>query len=439
MAYRTNPVLAGQRFQQQALDESYVQAKAGWRPTASFSAGAQYERGPNSTDFSQGFASGNSGQAAITVTQPLYTGGRTAWAVKAAEASVGAGREGLRSTESQVLLSVIQGYVDVLRDQQILQVRQADAATLERQVAESSAKFKLGQVTRTDVAEAEAQLESARAALAAADAQLQISRAEYAAAVGEPPGELLEPTGLPGLPISVDQAFELAEDANPLLAQSRLKEQSSRAEIAAAKAAYRPTVALQGTYGYIGPIAPLETRDYGQDVTAGVTMTLPLLTGGLTASQVRQATALNSSDRVAIEMVRRQVVQSVAQAWNQLLSGRAGVKANAAQVAAADLALKGSQAEYGYGLRTTRDVLLSDENLRSAQLALARSRHDTILAEASVLEASGRLEIHDLLPAEPAYDAKGHFDRVKNAARPPWEGVVQALDQVGSDGVTRRQ
>ncbi|MGC1301233.1 MAG: TolC family protein, partial [Caulobacteraceae bacterium] len=156
-AYRTNPVLQGQRYQQQALDESYVQAKAGWRPTATFKAGASYEREPDSVlSPSEGSAAVNLGQASITVSQPLYTGGRTAWAVRAAEASVGAGQEGLRSVEAEVLLSVVQGYVDVLRDQQVLLIRQADLSTLERQVAESSAKFKLGQVTRTDVAQAEA-------------------------------------------------------------------------------------------------------------------------------------------------------------------------------------------------------------------------------------------------------------------------------------------
>ena len=434
-AYRTNPVLQGQRYQQQALDESYVQARAGWRPTANFKSSANYEREPNSSlDASEGSVAGNIGQASITVSQPIYTGGRTAWAVREAEATVGAGREELRTIEAQVLLSVIEGYVDVLRDQQILVVRQADMSTLERQVSESSEKFKLGQVTKTDVAQAQAQLESARVALAAAEAQLEISRAEYVAAVGQAPGELVAPTGLPGLPVSVDQAFELAEGSNPLLLQSQLKEKASRAEISAAKAAYRPTVALQGTYGYIGPITPVDTRDYAQNVTAGVVMSMPILTGGLTASQVRQATAQNSSDRVAIEAAHRQVVQSVAQAWNQLLSGRAGVKAGEAQVAAADLALKGAQAEYVYGLRTTLDVLISDENLRSAQLSLAGSQHDVLLAEASVLEASGRLEAWDLMPAEPTYDPKAHFDRVKDAARLPWEGAVQALDQAGAPG-----
>jgi len=432
-AYRTNPVLRGQRADQKALDETYVQAKAGWRPTAALTSQAQYDRGPNSVgDFGQGFSTYNFGAAAVTVTQPLYTGGRTTWAVRAADAGVQAGREGLRGVEAQVLLSVIQGYVDVLRDQQILEIRNADMATLQRQVAESEARFDLGQVTRTDVAEARASLESARGARAAATGQLEISRAEFEAAVGQPPGVLADPDDLPGLPASLDEAMTLAEAANPQLLESRLRERSSRAAVAEAKAAWRPTVSLQATYGVIGPISPLNAHDYGEEAVAGVTVSLPLLTGGVTASQVRQATDQNSSDQIAIEAVRRQVVQTIVQTWSQLQSNRLGAQAARAQEAAASLALKGTQAEYGYGLRKTLDVLIADQNLRAAQQSLAESRHDAFLAEAAVLSAAGRLEIRNLLPGEPLYDAKANFDRVKNDAALPWEGAVETLDKIGA-------
>ncbi len=432
LAYQSNPVLKGQRYQQQALDETYVQAKAGLAPTASLTAQGQFARGPNSLSFNQGFSNSNFGEPALNITQPVYTGGRATWALRAAEASVAAGREDLRSVEAQVLLSAIQGYIDVLRDQQILQVRQADMTTLEHQVAESSAKYDLGQVTKTDVAQAKAQLESARASLAAAQAQLQISRAEYQAAIGQPPGALADPSDLPGLPKSVDEAFDLAETANPMLLQSQLKEKASHDQIAVARSAYHPTVALQGSVGYIGPISPLDTRAYGPNETATVNFTLPLLTGGLAGSQVRQAMAQNSSDVEAIEAARRQVVQGVSQAWSQLLAGQIGVTAGQAQVQAAETALKGAQAEYGYGLRTTLDVLIADENLRSAQLSLAQSRHDAFLAAAAVLLVCGRLEIHSLIPSEPTYDPKRNFNRVDRLSRSPAEGVARVIDALGA-------
>lgn len=431
-AYKTNPALQGQRFQQQGLDETYVQAKAGLRPTVGLNAQAQYQRAPNSSNFAQGFGSFNSGAASVVLSQPLYTGGRTTWAVRAAEASVKAGREDVRAVEGEVLMSVIQAYVDVLRDQQNLAIRQADLSTLDRQFAESSAKFTLGKVTKTDVAQAQAQLEAARASLAQGQASLEISKAEYAAAVGTSPGDLSDPMTLQGLPATIDQAFDLAEASNPLLLQSRLKEEASRAQIAVAKSAYRPTVALQGSYGVIGPVSPFVSREYGTESVASVTFALPLVTGGVTASQVRQATAQNGSDRVAIEAARRQMVQGVAQGWNQLLAGRAAVKAGEAQVKAAETALQGAQAEYGFGLRTTLDVLISDENLRAAQLSLAQSRHDVFLAEAALLQACGRLEIAELVPGLARDEPTRNFERVRNAGAPPWAPVVETLDRLGA-------
>jgi len=434
-AYRTNPVLLGQREQQKALDETSVQARAGWRPTASVTGQANYEREPNSvTDFSEGFGSANFGAAALTVTQPLYTGGRTTWAVRAADAGVAAGREDLRAVEEQVLLSVIQAYVDVLRDQQILDIHQADLTTLERQAAESRAKFDLGQVTRTDVAEAESQLEAARGALAAATGQLQISRAAFETVVGEPPHELAEPADLPGLPATQDEAIAAAQTANPELQQTREHERSSRAAVAEAKAGWRPTVTVQGSYGYIGPLAPLSPYEYGAAPMAAVTVSVPVLTAGVVASQVRQASAQHSSDEIAIETVRRQVVEAAVRGWSQLQSNRLGVQAAQAQETAAALALKGAQAEYGFGLRTTLDVLIADENLRAAQQTLAASRHDAFAAQAALLSAEGRLEARDLVADEPLYDPRANFDRVRGRGATPWEGAIETLDKIGAPG-----
>ena len=385
-------------------------------------------------DFSEGFSSANFGSAALTVTQPLYTGGRTTWAVRAADAGVAAGREDLRAVEEQVLLSVIQAYVDVLRDQQILEIRQADLATLERQAAESRAKFDLGQVTRTDVAEAETQLEAARGALAAATGQLQISRAAFEAAVGEPPRDLAEPTDLPGLPATQAEAIAAAQAANPQLQQTREHERSSRAAVAEARAGWRPTVTVQGSYGYIGPFAPLNAYQYGATPMGALTVSVPVLTAGVVASQVRQASAQHSSDEIAIETVRRQVVEAAVQGWSELQSNRLGMQAAQAQESAAALALKGAQAEYGFGLRSTLDVLIADENLRSAQQTLAASRHDAFAAQAALLSAEGRLEAQDLIADEPLYDPRANFDRVRHRGATPWEGAIETLDKIGAPG-----
>jgi outer membrane protein len=445
MAYQTNPTLLGQRAQQRALDETYVVARTGFRPTANVSGTAEYQRddfgrlGGYTTTASGGavisggggHSDSNGGAAQLTLNQPLFTGGRTESAVRAAEATVLAGREGLRASEAGVLQSVILAYEDVRRDQAIVGIRRNNVDVLASQLDETQTKFQVGQVTRTDTAQAAAQLSAARALLTSAQAQLQISRANYTAVVGQNPGDLAVEPPLPGLPTTVDQAFDAAEAANPTLQQAMNTERSSRAKVAEARAANRPTVALQGTLGYDGPLSPLETRDYDRSLTAMATVTQPIFTGGLNSSNIRAALEQNNADRIAIEGARRQVVQSVSQAWNTMAAAHANTGSDEEQVRSASVAFEGVQAEYRAGLRTTLDVLIAQEALRDAELALVQARHDEYVAEASLLNAMGRLEARALLRGVALYDPAVSFDRVKRIGAVPWEGLVEGLDSLG--------
>jgi outer membrane protein len=446
LAYQSNPTLQGQRAEQRALDETYVSARTGFRPNAGVSASAEYERedfgagGGAATTASGGFVSSaggghfesNSGGAQLTLTQPLYTGGRTESGVRAAEATVLAGREGLRSTESGVLQTVIQAYEDVRRDQEIVGIRRNNVEVLASQLDETNTKFQVGQVTRTDTAQAEAQLAAARALLTSAQAQLQISRAEYTAVVGQNPGDLAAEPPLPGLPLTVDQAFDVAEAENPTLKKAVITEQSSRAKVAQARAANRPTISLQGTLGYSGEVQPFETRDFDRAITAMATVTQPLFTGGLNASNIRAALEQNNADRIGIEAARRQVVQGVSQAWNTMAAAHANTGSDEQQVRSARVAFEGSQAEYRAGLRTTLDVLIAEENLRDAELALVQAHHDEYVAEASLLNAMGRLEARTLVQGVDLYDPAKSFNKVKRIGAVPWEGLVEGLDSLGA-------
>jgi outer membrane protein len=432
-AYRTNPVLRGQQATQRAMDETYVQARAGWRPTVSITATGEYVHEPNSiVQYQQGAFDSNDNEAALTVKQPIYTGGRVANAVRAADARVRAGQQSLRLVEAQTFQAVITAYMDVLRDQDILEVRRADLATLQRQVKESQARYKLGaQITRTDVAQAEGQQQQAEAALAAAQAQLAASRGAYIAAVGAPPGKLEQPETLPDCPKNFDDAVAQAEAANPALAQNLFLADASKADIDTARSGRYPTIGVEGSVGTIGPLSPLHTRAYEPEALALVTITQPLIAGGLIASQVRQAKDRHEADEQAVEAAGRQALENVITSWNQASAGQAQIRANEAQVQSAATALKGYQLEYGYGLRSTLDVLIADENLRAAQVALAQSRHDTIVAQAALLAATGGLEARHMLPNAPLYDAQAAFRRVKNAGAVPWEGAIKALDRGG--------
>jgi outer membrane protein len=430
LAYQTNPTLQSQRAQLRALDENYVQARSGYRPTAELGAVAQYNNDSDTPGiFGTTDGETNAGSISLTLQQPLYTGGRVANGVSAAEADILAGREDLREIEASVLLSTIQAYVDVVRDVESLRIRQENVGVLRRQLEEARARFEVGEITRTDVAQSEARLANAEALLSQAQAQLAISRSNYAALVGQNPGDLQQPPPLPGLPATVDEAFDLAQDASPQITSAEFVERAARSRVAQARSDQWPTVALQGQVSQSGPLVPFDRSETRRDLTVSAVVTQPLFAGGLRRSRIRQAQQQNTSALIAIESERREVLRRVSQAWNQLLAARASIASSEEQVRAARIAAEGVREEASVGLRTTLDVLNAETELRNAQLFLAQSRRDEYVATASALSAMGRLEARQLLAAVDIYDPARNLDRIKAVGAVPWEPVVEALDQ----------
>ena len=431
IAYQSNPTLQSQRALQRQLDETYVQARAALRPTASAAASSGYSETPAVTG---AITRRDAAGVTLSVSQPVYTGGRAATAIDAAEATVLAGRQNLRTIEQTVLQSVIQAYQDVLRDQQIVEIRQLSVSTLSSQLDETRARMDVGLLTRTDVAKAEAQLAASRATLSSAQAQLQISRANYTTAVGQNPGQLAQPAALPGLPADIDHAFDVAEGENPALRRAQITEQASRFRVAQVRAQRNPTFSVQGSYGYAGAGygstgAGFQTFEHSLSVTGVITQ--PLFTGGSVSSQIRAALEQNTSDRVLIEQARRAAVQSVSQAWNQMQAALANITSNQEQVSAATIAFQGTQEQYAVGISTTLDVLLAQETLRSAQVSLIQAQHDAYVAQAGLLNAMGRLDAPSLLSGVSLYDPDRNFEQVRDANAVPWEPVVEVLDQIG--------
>ena len=433
LAYESNPTLQQQRSQLRALDETYVQARAGWRPTAGVDVTGNYSKipQPNGVGGTSEVAS-NSGQATLRVTQPIYTGGRTAAQVRATEADVMAGRQALRLTEAIILQDVVTAYADVVRDQNQLSIHEHDVAVLQGEVDDARARFKAGEVTATDVAQVESQLAQSRTALTQAQGQLQIDRASYAALVGQNPGRLEEPPPVPGVPSDVGVAFSIAERESPSFLQAQSAEEASRARVAVARSANRPTVNLSAAYSYSGALSPFVANQYARGVTATATLTQPLFTGGFNASAIRQALELNTSDRIAIEVARRTTVQAVSQKWNEMITGRATVVSEEDHVRAARDYFAGAQAEYTVGQRQTLDIIIAEQSLVSAELTLVGARHDAYVAQAGLLAAIGHLEARYLLPNAPLYDPAQSFRHVARIGAVPWEGIVAAIDNLGA-------
>ena len=380
-AYATNPVLAAARARQEALAEEPNQARAAGRLIASADGIVGYDR----------FSYDKGGIASVGATLPIWTGGRVRSAVRAANGDVAAGAEGLRDTEAAILESVVVAYADLLYNQQAVEVARVGIERLDRQVTEARSRFGLGQATRTDVAQLEAQRASVVANLADAEGALATVAAAYHAIVGRPAGVLAPEVETPKtLPPTLDQT--LAETAgNPLLLEQRRVAEAAAARIDRERAERAPSVGLTGSYGYAGRIGDGRFAGYDAAAAGGVALHVPLLTGGLVASRVRQAEAIWRAERFTTDTAAREARRGAEAAWATLTAARQRLAASTDGLSAADIALKGVRAEYGFGLRSTLDILVADQSFRAAQLALARARGDVLIAEAALLRGVGRL------------------------------------------------
>jgi outer membrane protein len=432
LAYRTNPTLLAQRANQRALDETIVQARSGLRPTISASAGVDYSRVDADA---LGVVEGDSATASISLSQNIWTAGRTARGIDAAEANVRAGRENLREVEQQVMTSVIQAYADVVRDMEILRIRQENITVLRRQLDESNARFEVGEITRTDVAQSEARLAQSDADLANAQAQLSVSRAAYAAVVGQAPANMTALPVLPGLPTDFDAALDVALVENPGVRAAAYALEAAEANVAAARSEYRPSARLTASYG--GTANDLSAFDLTDrtSFTAGATVSVPLFTGGLNRSRVAQALERANAAQIGVEGERRTVLQSVSSAYAQTVAASSTLQAGQEAVRAASVAAEGVRQEAQVGLRTTLDVLNQELELRSAQVTLASAHRNQYVAQAQLLAAMGRLGGPNLDPAIEVYDAEANYNAVRNRGGLPWDGAVEALDRVASPSI----
>jgi|1048.fasta_scaffold00409_11 outer membrane protein len=432
MAYDSNPTLQAQRAQLRALDENWYQARSGYRPTLSVTGRATWAETtiPRTNPLED--VESNSGSAILSLNQPIYTGGRVASAVSASEADILSGRESLRRTEAQILGQVIQFYVDVRRDQEALRIRQTNVAVLQRQLDESRARFEVGEITRTDVAQSEARLAGAVALLNSAQAILATSRANYEAVVGQAPGDLApEPPIGSLLPGSIEQAWDLAENGSPIIRAAEYAEQASRARIAGARAEQMPSVALQGQLGYNGLASPLHTDAYSRALSGAAVVTVPLFTGGQTLSRVRAAVERNNADRLGVEAARRSVRQTITQSWSSLQAAQSNIEATDQQVRAARIAAEGVLQEQRVGLRTTIDVLNAEQELRAAELSQISARRDEYVAAAGVLSQVGRLQAGYLVPEVSRYDPAANFNNLRVTwGWVPWEVPISGVDGI---------
>tara|TARA_Y100000590_G_scaffold469777_1_gene659677 strand:- start:2090 stop:3457 length:1368 start_codon:yes stop_codon:yes gene_type:complete len=408
-AYKTNPTILSQRASLRATDEQIPQAKAGWRPSVTLSSSLSLNHvAGNQT----GSTDTKPRSWTLSISQPIYRGGRTINGISQARDSILAARAGLDQTEQSVLQSAVRAYMDVLRDEAVVELSLANEARLRRQSEATKDRFEVGEVTKTDVAQADARLSSVVSSRVAAEGTLGVSRAIFRRVTGLDAGNLSRVPSLDGFPSSIQEAIEIGLKNNPSIVQAQNIANSAKTAIEVAKGTLRPNVSLSASYTSSYNSSALNYISDTAQVTAQISM--PLYQAGSVSSQVRQAKQLASQRKMQLELQRQSVIESVTSAWSGLKSATDRIRSTIDQVEAAEIALDGVIQESNVGARTTLDVLDAEQELLDAQVALVRAERDEFVAGFDLLLSIGMLSPKDLgLPIK-FYDPDDNLNRVRN-------------------------
>ena len=433
-AYQNNPQLNSQRAVVRETDESVPQALSGYKPTVTttLQPGWGYSSTVSKVVSPTGvpsyprtpFISAPS-SAGVTVSQTLFNGFQTANQVRQAESNTSAAREALRVVEETVLLNAVTAYMDLLRDQALLEVQRRNVEVVQEQLRQTRDRFKVGQVTRTDVAQTEAQLAQGRASVLAAEAQYARSRANYRQFIGVE-ARTLQPAAPVDrlLPRRLVGAVEIARARHPSVGVAMFGIDAAVLQVKITEGSLYPQARLIGTVEQLWGDQNLQTQLQQFNAFVAAQVTIPIYNAGPagasdTFSAIRAAKETVGQKRMDLETARDQVQAGVVTTWGQLEAAKAQILATEAQVASAEIAFNGVREEARVGQRTTFDILLQQQALVNARTALVTAQHDRIVASYTLLAAVGELNLPKLGLNIPLYDPMVHYQQVRDA----WIGV----------------
>src|ERR1700716_2474300 len=426
-AYQNNPQLNAQRASVRATDENVPQALSGYRPRVALTASAGYQYtdtvstqgGPPNEVLHTPINGANAPRSiGATVTQTLFNGQQTANRTRAAESQVSGAREALRVLEQSVLLAGATIYMDFLRDSAIVEVQRSNTRVLEQTLKQTRDRFNVGQVTRTDVAQSEAQLAAGKTQQLTAESNLTTTRANFRRIIGNDPVALA-----PGSPVdryspgTLSGAVDLGLVENPNVTAAMFGIDVNYLQVKVNEGALLPTVTLQASVQQSNEQTLAISRSFGASAIAQ--LSVPVYQGGAEYSLIRQSKETLAQQRLVLEQTRDQTRANVVTAWGQLVAGKAQVASAQSQVTASEIALNGVREEAKAGQRTTLDVLNAQQALVNARVALVTAQHDRVVASYSVLNNVGRLSPQVLKLATTVYDPSVHYQQVRDS----WYGV----------------
>ena len=415
LAYANNPRLLAQRAQLRSVDEQVPQALSGYRPTSDITLEAGKSNTRSEGGISPTKANRSPRSASISVNQPIFRGFRTLFDTRRAKAAIMQERARLVSVEQDVLFDAVAAFMNVVRDQAVLGLNVKNEQVLRRQLQATRDRFQVGEVTRTDVSQAEARLAQARATRVQAEGTLQISRANYRRVVGKLPAKLNRPTKIIRIPVNQKIVVENASRGAPDLVAARFAETAARHNVDVITGELLPTISLNGSLTRSVGVSSRKNRTSTGTITAQIV--IPLYQAGLPSSRVRQAKQIVSQRYQEIIDARRIAVEAATQAWHNLQTARAQVRAFAVAVKANTTALDGVRQEAAAGLRTVLDVLDAEQELLDSRVNLVRAQRDVVVTSYNVWRSMGVLTAGNLKLPVQIYDATRHFRRIKYL---PW-------------------
>lgn len=408
LTYESNPNLLASRAQLRAVDENVSQARAAWRPSVSSSLSAGItsidaeSSGVTTTDATKFPRTGS-----ISISQALYSGGSFGAVIAGAEADVQAQRASMFTSEQDNLLQAVVAYVNVLRDEATLELQLNNLSRLQKQLEATRDRFRVGEVTRTDVAQAEARVSRARSDRTQAEGDVITARVVFERIVGQVPDSVTQPGTPSGLPTGREEAVDIAVRENFALVQAKFAELAARHAVEQAEASLMPTLDLVGqaqqSYDTGGADNATTT------LSAELQLSIPIYQQGSEYSVIRQAKETANRARLLVDKARREVVDSAASAFESYQTALARIDSLNAEVKSSEIALEGVQQEATVGARTVLDVLDAEQELLDGQVSLVQAKRDATVASYQLLQALGRMTAQDLnLPVQ-IYDYDTHY------------------------------
>lgn len=415
-AYVGNPTLLAKRAKLRGVDEQLPQALAGWKPTVKLSG-----------DIGRGRYESNAGtppvqtrtpkNEGLKITQSIYSGGKTIANTSKVENNIASERASLDATEQSILLSVATAYLDVLRDQAVVELNANNEQILKRQLEATQDRFRVGDVTRTDVSQAEARLAKAVAGRVQAEGSLKASRAAFVTVVGDTPSGLQSPSQPTGLPATAEEAVKSATIENPTVQAAVFTEKAAQDNVDVQFADLLPSVSLTGDLARAFRTTSHSSRTETAQIVAS--LSIPLYQGGEEHARVREAKQVSAQRRREVDQARRDAAETATKAWESLVTAQAQITSYEAQIRASELALEGVKDEASAGTRTVLDVLDAEQELLDARVSMVKARRDWILSGFQMRSATGRLTAKAMgLPVE-YYDPEDYSRKAKGR----WFGV----------------